>query len=174
MIPSKVYSLIEEVIPMIILFLIMALLLKIVTVELAKEKGNIWVEFKIVMYIIYSFILFHLVTTTDFTSYSNNFTPFKEILRYKISDPLFIRNVLGNIAVFVPFGYIVADAIKMVCNKTYFAITIIYCLLTSLSIEFIQFFIGRSFDIDDIILNFTGGIIGYIVYKLIHLLFGES
>jgi glycopeptide antibiotics resistance protein len=152
----------------------MAILLKVVSVELGKRKGNLWVEFKIIVYIIYSFVLFHLVTTTDFASYSNNFIPFKEIMRYKITDPLFIRNILGNIVLFIPFSYIFTDIIYMICKKTNFFICTIYVMLTSLSIEAIQYFIGRSFDIDDIILNFTGGIIGYIIFKLVHLIFKEK
>ena len=136
MIPTRIYTLIGELIPMILLFLIMAILLKVVAVELGKVKGNIWIEFKILLYIIYSFVLFHLVTTTDFISYSNNFTPFKEILRYKVTDSLFIRNVIGNIVVFIPFGYIVADVIKMICKKTNFFITdqLLFASSTLLSI----------------------------------------
>ena len=174
MIPAKIYNTIGDIIPMIILFVIMAILLKIATVELGKRKGNIWNEFKILIYIIYSFVLFHLVTTTDFASYSNNFIPFKEIMRYKITDPLFIRNIIGNIVLFIPFGYIVADVLKMACNKTNFIVCTIYVLLTSLSIEAIQYFIGRTFDIDDIILNFAGGILGYILFKIIHIIIKEK
>ena len=37
-------------------------------------------------------------------------------------------------------------------------------LLASLSIEVVQHFIGRCFDIDDVILNVAGGIIGFLVY----------
>ena len=174
MIPAKIYNTIGDIIPMIILFVIMAILLKVATLELSERKGNLWNEFKIMLYIIYSFVLFHLVTTTDFTSYSNNFIPFKEIMRYEITDPLFIRNIIGNIALFVPFGYIVADVLRIICKKTNFFICVIYVLLTSLSIEVIQYFIGRTFDIDDIILNFVGGIIGYIVFKLIHIFIKEK
>ncbi len=169
MIPSKIYAIIYDIMPMIILFIIMAILLKVVTVELGKNKGNSWTEFKFLCYIIYSFVLFELVTTTDFTSYSNNFIPFKEIMRYEINTPLFIRNIIGNIALFIPFSYIVTDVINVICKKTNFFISTIYVLLTSLSIEVIQYFIGRSFDIDDIMLNFVGGILGYIIYKLIHI-----
>jgi glycopeptide antibiotics resistance protein len=169
MIPSKIYAIIYDIMPMIILFIIMAILLKVVTVELGKNKGNGWTEFKFLCYIIYSFVLFELVTTTDFTSYSNNFIPFKEIMRYEINTPLFIRNIIGNIALFIPFSYIVTDVINVICKKTNFFISTIYVLLTSLSIEVIQYFIGRSFDIDDIMLNFVGGILGYIIYKLIHI-----
>ena len=35
-----------------------------------------------------------------------------------------------------------------------------------LVIELIQPFMGREFDIDDIILNFLGVIIGYLIYQL--------
>ena len=169
MIPHKVYSIIGDIIPMIILFIIMAILLKVVSVEMGKRKGNIWIEFKLLIYIIYSFVLFQLVTTTDFVSYSNNFIPFKEIFRYEVNSPLFIRNIIGNIALFIPFAYIITDVIYIVCKKTNFFVTTMYILITSVSIESIQFFIGRTFDIDDILLNFVGGIFGYILYKLLHI-----
>lgn len=169
MIPDKVYSIIGDIIPMIILFIIMAILLKVVSVEMGKRKGNIWIEFKLLIYIIYSFVLFQLVTTTDFVSYSNNFIPFKEIFRYEVNSLLFIRNIIGNIALFIPFAYIITDVIYIVCKKTNFFVTTMYILITSVSIESIQFFIGRTFDIDDILLNFVGGIFGYIIYKLLHI-----
>jgi glycopeptide antibiotics resistance protein len=38
--------------------------------------------------------------------------------------------------------------------------------IITFSVEVCQFFIGRSSDIDDIITNLLGGIIGYIVFKL--------
>ena len=37
-------------------------------------------------------------------------------------------------------------------------------LASSLVIEVVQYFIGRSFDVDDIILNVVGGVLGYFVY----------
>ena len=169
MIIFKLYSLIGEILPMILLFLIMAFLLKIAHIQLTHKKGNIWIEFKVVVYIIYAFLLFHIVTTTDFISYSNNFIPFKEILRYKLTSHLFYRNVIGNIAVFIPFGYLITDSIYMLTKKSNIYMSLIYIIITSLSIEIIQMFIGRSFDIDDIILNTLGGLIGILIYKLLHL-----
>ena len=40
-------------------------------------------------------------------------------------------------------------------------------LVTSLAIEIVQMMIGRVFDVDDIILNLIGGILGYFIYKLL-------
>ena len=43
-------------------------------------------------------------------------------------------------------------------------------MLVSISIETTQLLIGRIFDIDDIILNIIGGMLGYLIYKLLNLI----
>jgi glycopeptide antibiotics resistance protein len=53
-------------------------------------------------------------------------------------------------------------------------IVLIFVLLTSLGIETTQMYIGRSFDVDDIILNFAGGLVGYISFLIIKKLFKED
>ena len=40
-------------------------------------------------------------------------------------------------------------------------------LLVSLTIEITQLIIGRVFDVDDILLNVCGGILGYVLFKII-------
>ena len=174
LIPTGMYNLLTGVFPMMILFSIVAITLRFITNVYSHSKFDFYHDLKALVYVLYCFLLFVLVTTNDFTSYSNNFIPFKEILRYKITDPLFIRNILGNILLFVPFSYIVTDVVYMVCKKTNFLICTIYVLLTSLAIESIQYFIGRAFDIDDILLNFIGGILGYLIWKLIHIIFHKN
>ncbi|MCR5483431.1 MAG: VanZ family protein, partial [Bacilli bacterium] len=46
--------------------------------------------------------------------------------------------------------------------------------LTSLGIETTQMYIGRSFDVDDIILNFVGGLFGYFIFLIIKRIFKED
>ena len=60
----------------------------------------------------------------------------------------------------MPFGYFVSYYCKL--NKFYLNLLVVF--ITSLSVEIIQSFIGRSFDVDDIILNIIGGYIGYLFY----------
>ena len=161
MIPNEVNIVLKDIWPMLLLFIIVLFTIRIIDVILNKKE---WIFYKDLMYLIfilYMFLLFELVTTTDFESYSNNFIPFKEIMRYKYTSNLFYKNVLGNVLLFIPFGYFVNNMLK---NKKVF-ISIIVTLITSLSIEIIQMNIGRSFDIDDIILNVCGRIIGYLIYK---------
>lgn len=170
MIPEKVYDIVLNLVPMIILFTIVMASVRIISYFYAKEKIIFYKELKTLIYIIYTFALFKLITTTDFNSYSNNFILFREIMRYDLSSPLFFRNVIGNILLFVPFGYLITDMIMEKAKKTNIYITLFIILVTSLTTEIIQMFIGRSFDIDDIFLNFIGGILGFCLYKLIHLI----
>ena len=168
-IPVGLYSLIGDFIPMAILVTVVAIVVRLIMIIYGKKKVDLY------LIILYCFALFQLVTTTDFVSYSNNFIPFKEILRYSsISNPLFIRNVIGNIILFVPFGFLMSDLINAKSGKINFIVISILTLITSLSIETIQMYIGRSFDIDDILLNYVGSILGYLLFKIINKTFGKA
>ena len=93
-----------------------------------------------------------------------NIVPFKIILKMIFEYPLeqFIYNVIGNIVLFIPFGFFIY--IKFEKNKTK---TLLAVLIMTLGIEFIQGFIPYRFcDIDDIILNTFGGLIGIITYNV--------
>ncbi len=174
MLPVKTFNIILEIIPMIILFSLVAIMLRVVVSLYNHEKINLFNDFKMLIYVIYLFVLFQLVTTIDFRSYSNNFIPFKEILRYDITSKLFVRNVIGNIVIFIPFGYLISDTIYMNTKHKNIFIVLIFVLLTSLGIETTQMYIGRSFDVDDIILNFVGGLLGYISFLIIKRIFKED
>ena len=87
-----------------------------------------------------------------------NIVPFKIILKMLFEYPLgqFIYNVIGNIVLFIPFGFFIY--IKCEKNKH----------KTLLGVEFIQGFIPYRFcDIDDIILNTFGGYLGIIIYNIL-------
>ena len=116
------------------------------------------------IFIVYLLVLFQLVTSQDLVGGGTNLTPFKEILRYEITSTSFMKQVIGNILLFVPLGYYIAHYCKM---KSVVGVTIV-SLLSSATIEIVQHYIGRSVDIDDVILNVFGGIIGYLIYKVIN------
>ncbi len=162
MIPKIAVEAIYELWPMITLFSIVLITIRIFYLKINKKSFVLYKELISLCFVIYALLLFELVTNTDFHSYSNNFTPFKEIFRYSLTSKLFYRNVVGNVILFLPFGYFVSYYCKI--NKYYF--TLLVVLITSVSIEIIQSMIGRSFDIDDIILNLIGGYLGYLLYIL--------
>lgn len=162
MIPNEILEFIKTLWPMLFLFIIVICSIRLIDIVFNKKKIIIHQELMNLIFVIYLLLLFQLVTTTDFESYSNNFIPFKEIMRYRIDSGLFYRNVIGNIILFVPFGYLVSNYLK---SPKYY-IAFILTVITSLSTEIIQMYIGRSFDIDDIMLNITGGLLGYLIFKI--------
>jgi VanZ family protein len=76
-----------------------------------------------------------------------------------------LYNILGNIALLVPFGFLLPAIYPRVRKlATVFA----YSLILSLFIETLQWvYAVRIFDIDDVILNTIGGCLGFIVFSLI-------
>lgn len=112
------------------------------------------------LFLVYLIILFQLVTSQDLPGGGTNFMPFREILRYDYGTRAFYKQVFGNILLFVPLGYFATSYCKI---KNLGTITLV-SLMSSTVIEVVQHFIGRSFDIDDIILNVVGGIVGFLLY----------
>lgn len=94
-----------------------------------------------------------------------NLIPFRSISPYlkNITEPYAFKNIIANILVFIPLGFFVSNK----NSKNVFEALII-CLGVILSIELIQllFKIG-FFDVDDIILNFIGSLIGRGINKIL-------
>lgn len=96
-----------------------------------------------------------------------NFIPFGWLRESDVINQI-ISEVLPNIILFIPLGFFI-PIVWGKMRKIY--ITALIVFLTTFSVEFIQYFVGRSSDIDDIIINLVGGIIGYGLFKVINYLF---
>lgn len=143
--------------------LLSILIIMRVTAYIRGERSKFVIHEEIfnLLFIAYLIILFQLVTSQDIQAYnSTNFMPFREILRYDFGTTAFYKQVMGNILLFIPFGYFASSYCKI---KGLGTITLV-AMLSSLVIEFTQHFIGRSFDVDDIILNVFGSIIGFLLF----------
>ncbi len=98
-----------------------------------------------------------------------NFTPFKTISinMQNLSGWHDLSNLVGNIVAFIPFGIflVLLSKNKGMSFKGVFALT----FGLSLSLECLQVVLTLgSFDVDDLILNTSGGLLGYCVFKLYH------
>ncbi len=99
--------------------------------------------------------------------------PFQSIMKYYNSGNIWasILNVIGNIVVFIPFGIYLMLYTKK--NTSVKATTTVF--FTSLSVEVIQFVLDIGIaDVDDIILNVIGGIVGVLGYKFLKLIFKQD
>ena len=148
--------------PMIIIFTVILSSLRISYLFIKKEKFVLYKELLLLLFLIYILLLFYIVSFQDGSYGSSNFIPFEEIFRYDLNDKLFFTNVVGNILLFIPFGLFISYILGI---KKVIPI-IILTLISSISIEVTQILIGRVFDVDDVILNLLGGIIGFYIYKM--------
>ena len=147
--------------PMLLLFVVILIVVRLAKVVINKEKLTFYKDFYSLIFVLYMLVLYYLLLSTDNASaYGSNLIPFKEMTRYSIGSKAFFYNVIGNILLFVPFGYFVSNYIQ--AKKTHQIVII--SIITSLTAEIIQYKIGRAFDVDDIILNLVGALIGFLFY----------
>ncbi|MEG2564112.1 MAG: VanZ family protein [Bacilli bacterium] len=149
--------------PMVVVCSLTLVAIRIVYLLKNKEPLVLYKELFTLGFLIYILCLFQIVTFQDLPSMGgSNFIPFREILRYSVGSRLFFKQVIGNLLLFVPYGFFVSYYIKPL--KPW--VVMFLGLISSLSIEITQALIGRIFDIDDLILNVMGCLIGFLLYYI--------
>jgi glycopeptide antibiotics resistance protein len=111
-----------------------------------------------------------------------NLVPFKitiNTIRYlmsvqRFSASIIFQNTVGNIVLFLPFGFLLPMVSKKINS---FTIIFFIALSCSASIECIQYLersfgVYRSVDIDDVILNTLGTLLGWYFLCLVRWIFG--
>jgi len=101
--------------------------------------------------------------------YFLNLQPFIWIREvYEMGYERMFEQLAVNILMFVPYGLLLPmtfDTMKKLWS------TAVCVLFTTAAIETLQYFMGRSADIDDVIMNFIGGLIGYLSFVLLRAIF---
>ena len=130
-----------------------------------------------IVFVIYMLVLVYFLLLSDGfgrtvrrDEFQFNLTPFVEIIRFvTYREYLGFYNVMinlaGNVIAFIPFGAL----IRWVINKSVRWYHVMgYTFLFSLSVELLQLVakVG-AFDVDDLILNTAGGLLGYFVYCML-------
>lgn len=160
-IKSMITGYFPDVWPVIIIITVISCSLRIAYLIKNHKKFCFYKEVFMLLFVLYVMCLFEVVTIQDHNYGLSNLVPFREIFRYEIGSRLFIKNIIGNILLFLPYGYFAADYLK---SKRLWPICFL-TMLVSLTIEIVQLNIGRTFDIDDVILNTCGGMFGYFLYR---------
>lgn len=160
MIRNVFMDVVPDIWPMLIIILVIISSIRITYLISRHKKFLLHKELIYLISIVYILCLFHVVTFQDNNFGVSNFVPFKEIFRYSIGSRKFMKNVMGNIMLFIPYGFLTSYFLK---NKKLSVISVL-TVIASLTIETVQYYIGRVFDIDDIILNLLGGITGFLIY----------
>jgi len=103
----------------------------------------------------------------------DNLIPFHTLRIYwdDLGSPFWMRNLFGNLGLLFPLGLLGPIALPVLGRWWRLALV---AILYSGTIEFTQLFIpDRSADVDDIIVNVIGAMLGFAVYALVLRRFGE-
>ncbi|MBR1864913.1 MAG: VanZ family protein [Lachnospiraceae bacterium] len=133
-----------------------------------------------ICFVLYMIVLVYFLLLSDgfgriegYRDYRYNLVPFQEIIRFvkyrKYIDFMsVVINLGGNVAAFMPFGAL----IRWVINRRvrWFQV-ILYTFSFSLCVELLQLVAKVGvFDVDDLLLNTLGGLLGFWVYYLLLLI----
>lgn len=100
---------------------------------------------------------FNLAPLKTITGYIENYKSF--------GVSIILINLAGNIVAFMPLGFLLPLIFKRTSRLT--VITQI-TLLTSITAEIFQYIFNvGGLDIDDVLLNTIGGVLGYLIYSLV-------
>ncbi|AIF42838.1 VanZ family protein [Virgibacillus sp. SK37] len=110
------------------------------------------------------------LTLLEYMKTSSNFVPFKTINTYltaivdnSMNRNIPIKNLVGNLFMFLPMGIYLPFFIRKITGLGRFILSMIVLLFF---IEVIQLVTRRgSFDIDDFILNIIGALIGFAIWR---------
>lgn len=129
-----------------------------------------WILFIIYLVMMVYFLFFsEMLGRTPSDTYHYNLKPFTEIQRYlvyykKLGSFYVLLNLMGNVICFMPLGFVLP--VLSYKNRNIFKVTFI-CFLCSVAVEITQLVskLG-SCDVDDVILNTSGGILGYLCFSI--------
>ena len=130
-----------------------------------------WILFYIYILLLSYFLFFSERHGRDLLTQEYNLQLFKEIKRFikyreQIGLEGFIVNICGNVIAFMPYGFLLP-----LLNRAYrkFYIIGVLSVLFSLIVESVQLILKVGvFDVDDILMNSLGGILGYLVFLITH------
>lgn len=144
-------------------------------VLIRSEEKNILREVLINIFFVYFLILINLtickmgMLQINFQNkFYVNYIPFIETINMFKNNFMgignAIYNVFGNILLFIPLGFFISLLFK---RKNKLINIALYGFYASFTIEFIQLFTAINLtDIDDIIFNTLGAILGFLIYNL--------
>lgn len=169
---KAIISYLDKIAHLLPVFLIITIILRISRRRTLEKRGYLSPlrrEFLLGIYLIIIFALYSQTVFSDLDTfmadgwYNVNLTPFKFVVHMmSASKTYFLINVLGNIAFFIPVGFLT----PVLFRGNSFLTSVGAGFLLSLSIEIMQLPLLRATDVDDLILNTAGALAGYVAYIL--------
>lgn len=128
------------------------------------RKKFLYIILVLYLLLLIKLIVFKYPFGITFSFINANLIPFKTILGYISGEPTWkiaMRNLLGNIILLIPLGFLFAG----IYQKLKWKGVLLVGLITGTILESLQIlFRSGIFDVDDILLNFVGVFMGYLLF----------
>ncbi len=181
---GQILRFISNMLPYMLLSLPILLIVRVVLYSLKKREGvnTNWIhEIGVLFFCLYLVGLASqaVIPTRQFRIFpiSINLIPFNKIGEtWQIAfidghiNYLYIE-VFGNIGLFILIGFMLPSLWKRYQNLKN---TVLFCFLFSLFFEVSQLFLPRVTDVDDLIMNTFGGVVGYYLYLRLSVVLKKS
>lgn len=155
-------------------------IITIIFVGIKRKLGAVGILFNI-FFALYIFTLIEIlffsipvnpseiVAAREFSHPQMNLIPLRDILSEPL--PIIIRNLVGNIIIFIPLGFFLPILIHRARKIKAAAIIVVVSALVVELIQFIGSFVifqlnWKIVDIDDVLMNIIGGMIGIVAYYI--------
>ena len=163
---NSIFNYLLNMFPYIIIVIPIFLIIRVIYLFKSKKKVDLNHEIILMIFILFLVGLFSQAFIPDDGIHRTNFIPFK--ILYDTYDQVFNKNninyliisFLGNIIMFIPIGLLMKSLWHISDKKA-----IIFGFSISLFIEIVQLFLNRTSDIDDLLLNTIGVVLGIILYN---------
>ena len=165
---------IKGYIALFVAFVIATLILYLPIFFIMKKKGMGFIRQSSYLFLFFSLFLIVFSTIILFglpihftTEHILNLQPLQWLWEENINQRV-MTEIGPNIMIFIPLGFFTPIVFKRMRE---FHMTALAVFSITFCIEFFQYFIGRSCDVDDLIANLSGGIIGYGIYRILNYFF---
>ncbi len=140
-------------------------------IEVAS-KILFWIYLAVLMYLL--FFSEYYGRTAGLSEYHYNLELFREISRFwtyrqKLGMAAVLTNLVGNVVCFMPFGFFLPNMYGVF--RRHGSLVILFGFLLTCTVETLQMLtrVG-AFDVDDILLNTCGAVLGYLLNRVCRLL----
>lgn len=160
MLDATLFQVAKDIWPTLTIFAIILIVTRVYYLKINKKEFIFYKEILSLLFIVYLIILYTLLSKIELSTKGTNFLPIVLSLNEGLSSTKYLNYIISNILIFIPFGYFISSYIGAKKIGSICVIT----LLTGMAIEFIQLQMIGSFNIDNIIEYFIGGILGFLLY----------
>ena len=159
MLKGVLFGIINDNWATLVVFAVILIVARIFYLIVNGKEFVFYKEILSLLFIVYLLVLSTLLNKIELSK-GFNIMPIANSLKIALDSSKYLKYIISNAVIFIPFGYFISAYIKA---KKIGTITLA-SLICGLAIETVQYATINSFNIDNVIEYMIGSIIGFLLY----------